>query len=612
MSKLVWSLCLFTSSLFASASNLYVAQNATGTGNGGSCSNAFAVAFFNNPANWGTTSLQIGPGTTVHLCGTITTELTAFGSGAAGSPLTILFESGAKLSLPFCSNRDVNGCINLSGKGFIVLDGGTNGVIENTASGSSSPHDPVGVLAKGTHDSEIRNLTISNTYVHSSSSDTFDVSRSAAIYMAGSPNNLAIHGNVMHDCHWCINYQFSSSASGVSIYGNEIYHAEHGIAFGGYGGGTVTGTKVYGNYIHDYANWDVTSGGYHHDGLHFYTNAGSLIDGADIYNNTFGGDPGVSLTSHVYIEHDGYPVNNVRVYNNVILPGPSNRDTNFGLMAFGANSGTQVYNNTIMCGAQTAGYGVNLEGGNTVLENNLITGCYADVAYYVTSPSVIVNFNAYANSVNVGYFLYNGSNFPTLANWQSASGQDGSSRYAASPGLDADGTLASGSFAIAAATNLSSLGWPNLNVDKAGVARPASGAWDAGAYQFSGVAAPPPTTYTLTVVNGTGGGNYTASTIVTITASAAPAGQVFLNWTGATVANPASPTTTLVMPAANATVTANYTSSPPPPTVQPTCSVSFVGRTTVIGPDGVQMVVAPSRSNVSGKITWTATGSVCP
>lgn len=70
-----------------------------------------------------------------------------------------------------------------------------------------------------------------------------------------------------------------------------------------------------------------------------------------------------------------------------------------------------------------------------------------------------------------------------------------------------------------------------------------------------------PPTYTLTVVNGTGGGSYAAGTVVTITANPPPPGQSFLDWTGAPVQNPTAPTTTLTMPASNVTVTANYTSS---------------------------------------------------
>jgi len=84
-----------------------------------------------------------------------------------------------------------------------------------------------------------------------------------------------------------------------------------------------------------------------------------------------------------------------------------------------------------------------------------------------------------------------------------------------------------------------------------------------------GAAPPPVPTYALTVVNGTGSGSYAANANVPITANAAPAGQVFQNWTGAKVANPLSPTTTLVMPANNVTVTANYGFAPPAVTTVP-------------------------------------------
>jgi len=68
-------------------------------------------------------------------------------------------------------------------------------------------------------------------------------------------------------------------------------------------------------------------------------------------------------------------------------------------------------------------------------------------------------------------------------------------------------------------------------------------------------------TYTLTVVSGSGSGNYATGTVVTISASAAPSGEVFSDWTGATVASASSSSTTITMPAGNTTVTANYTTS---------------------------------------------------
>lgn len=65
-------------------------------------------------------------------------------------------------------------------------------------------------------------------------------------------------------------------------------------------------------------------------------------------------------------------------------------------------------------------------------------------------------------------------------------------------------------------------------------------------------------TYSLTVVNGSGSGSYASGATVAISANAAPAGMVFANWTGATVSSSTSANTTLKMPAASATVTANY------------------------------------------------------
>jgi uncharacterized repeat protein (TIGR02543 family) len=71
--------------------------------------------------------------------------------------------------------------------------------------------------------------------------------------------------------------------------------------------------------------------------------------------------------------------------------------------------------------------------------------------------------------------------------------------------------------------------------------------------------------YTLTVNSGTGDGSYSAGTVVDISADPPPAGMFFSRWIGdtGTVASVNSSSTTLTMPAANATVTATYTDVPP-------------------------------------------------
>jgi hypothetical protein len=71
--------------------------------------------------------------------------------------------------------------------------------------------------------------------------------------------------------------------------------------------------------------------------------------------------------------------------------------------------------------------------------------------------------------------------------------------------------------------------------------------------------------YTLTVANGTGGGNFGAGSIVTLTAGPAPSGKVFAGWSGAAgISNTASAITSFTMPATNVAVSVVYSNVPPP------------------------------------------------
>lgn len=87
--------------------------------------------------------------------------------------------------------------------------------------------------------------------------------------------------------------------------------------------------------------------------------------------------------------------------------------------------------------------------------------------------------------------------------------------------------------------------------------------WDAGNYGngvWAFTAAGTVPTYVLTVTNGSGGGSYTAGTVVSVSANAPQSGYAFAGWTGATsaLANPTAATTTLTMPAAATSITATY------------------------------------------------------
>src|SRR5262249_9074967 len=148
---------------------IYLSQNGTASASGADCGNAVPVSFFNSAPNWGSGVNQIGPGTTVHLCGTITgpansTGLSFQGSGTSGNPITLVFEKDAVMQAPYWASSvggSAAGAITLdSGRSWIVVDGGQNGVIRNTANGSSWPNRAASTGISGFNCSNctIRNL----------------------------------------------------------------------------------------------------------------------------------------------------------------------------------------------------------------------------------------------------------------------------------------------------------------------------------------------------------------------------------------------------------------------------------------------------------------------
>jgi len=126
----------------ASANDVYIAQSVAGGNTGADCADAKAGSYFNTSGNWvssGPTGIQIGPGTTVHVCGTWTGTggaaglLVFHGSGSSGNPVTLHFETGAGFTAPYWGGaQDGNGAIEGQGFSYVVVDGGTNGYITAT------------------------------------------------------------------------------------------------------------------------------------------------------------------------------------------------------------------------------------------------------------------------------------------------------------------------------------------------------------------------------------------------------------------------------------------------------------------------------------------------
>lgn len=486
---------------FSSASNIYVAQNLTGGDTGADCADAHSAAWFNTAANWGAGANQIGPGTTVHACGTFTgsaggTMLTFRGSGTSGNPVTLLFESGADFTAPYWSATQ--GAISCTGQSFITIDGGTNGKIENTANGTAlANHQLSQGMEIDCNNATIKNLTITNIYVRTANStDSVD---SACLGVNGV-NNLLVTGNTLNRCRVAFGAAFCNN-SNYEISSNQISFADHGITVGtGSSNCKVDTVKIHDNDIGTGAYvWDGAGCPWHHDGMHIFGNVpGNDATNVMIYNNFFHGlwsnDTALGqscLNAYIYFE-DGYT--DPLIFNNVMeMDAGTMNYANNGLITLKHSiqgSGGEIYNNTIT--GQGMGLCFLTQNNPSIvgIKNNVFSNCgYApqlDGSSSVANASGI-DHNLYFGA-GVGDWTYQSNSMMAFnsgsPNWQAlafdAKGQNGKD-----PKLDANFKLQTGSAAIGAGVNLASLGIPLLNTDKAGAVRPANGNWDVGAYQFA-------------------------------------------------------------------------------------------------------------------------------
>ena len=201
--------------------DVYIAQAAAGGNTGADCADAYAASYFNNSANWtsGTpTGTQIGPGTTVYLCGSFsygagTSGALQFqGSGTSGNPIAVVFEPGASATSP---NWGPNGFIYASGLSYIAVNGGTNGSITATATGTGLTYSNLtqtsAITFSNVSNSQITGLSISNIYVHTATpTDENGSGSSWGIQWAGG-NNITINNNTVHDAYGCIDYYPTST-----------------------------------------------------------------------------------------------------------------------------------------------------------------------------------------------------------------------------------------------------------------------------------------------------------------------------------------------------------------------------------------------------------------
>jgi hypothetical protein len=511
----------------ASATNA-VFINQSGGGAGTSCGSAQSAAYFNNASNWNgsPTGVQIGPDSTVHLCpGSITTSLSWQGSGTSGHPITMFFESGAKLSQPFCGQGGGTSCMALNANSWLVIDGGVpcgintagvpiseatcNGIVEANNNGTvlvNQNGENSGITANGASNFEIKNLDVRNIYVRSGTTDhnpdANNGERPYAIELSGA-SNYSIHDGKAHDANWSLtSIQCSGNVSNISIYNEDTYNDNHGVAVG-VCANSATNVTIHNSHFGSMTNWDdppANTSSYHHDGIHVYvTQPGGSVTGLSIYANQYDGDWGVTNTAHNFLEG---PVSG-NIFDNLFISGVGQHLSNGSINNVNSPSGTKnigYYNNThIYLDTNDAGGPVELVG-NVDMRNNVITTADTNNPTPLEySGTGTVDYNVYASSLpGAALFAAIGTCCQwTYAVWQAGGVGHTTPNDTHSPAIQtppaglniATGVPNSGSPVIGAGTNLTSLCTGSLAPlcsDKNGNARPPSGNWTAGAINFGG------------------------------------------------------------------------------------------------------------------------------
>jgi hypothetical protein len=463
---------------------IYVAQTATGSGSGADASDCKSIASIN-------TTWTGAAGDTVHLVGTFTTELTVGGGGAAGNPVTILFEPNAKFSAPYWPTAWWGGgaiTVGTSGWGtpYVTIDGGSNGVIEATDNGTSLTYqtNAIGISAASCKNLTIQNLTIRNMYVRTGSTEKNG--NGVAIQsrcIAGNVTDLTVSNCIITEANIGIDSDYGDSCSNYTFIANTITRVNWGGRCGDRNSSShMTNLVVAKNVFNTFTNWNETATDlFHHNGFYAWAESGGHLSGVRVYGNLIGPNFGNQYcTSGVFFSGR---ISDILVYNNVFKENANDAPAN-GLITGGFGNGyggMQIYNNTFI--GHGVGQAINIGAGNGLytVKNNLASGVVTFISDgYNASSTLVCDYNLGYNlnlSQAFSVSATDTSSFNTFAQWRNF-GFD-LHGLNANPNLDPNYIPQAGSPAIGAGTNLSGI----FITDFAGNLRPASGNWDIGAYE---------------------------------------------------------------------------------------------------------------------------------
>ena len=438
----------------------------------------------------------------MHLVGTFSNVLNVVGSGSAGNPVTFLFEPGAKFS---ASLWPASGAINITGKNWIVIDGGSNGLIENTNNGTSlgNQAQSFGVLGAQSSNLTVQNLTITNMYHRT---DISDWNRMGECIDITDGSYILVQNCHLSDGDTLLSYTYGSgSHSDVTFNANTILRGNHTINIGtAQVNAFLSNLTISSNRIDHLDAWDSVlylGSPLHLDGMILFNEAkiagtnveSGWVSNALIYANSVGPFIGKNNTAAMFFDvYYASTFVGVKIFNNLFTT------TNYWMNGFVNLSGTAclIANNTFIGYPQPSGNpadggtGTAIKVGDGVhVYNNMfdLTGTEINMAGW-SGKDFDCDYNLYNRFYNGGtgaFVKTTGTQlgvtdwFPYIAPLDTHSTWPFPFRTV----LDANYMPRAGiGNGVGAGMNLTSYGITN---DLNGNPRPATGPWTIGAFETS-------------------------------------------------------------------------------------------------------------------------------
>jgi hypothetical protein len=449
LKTLIAVLVLLAAGVSARGATVYVAQSA-GTFTGGTSCNgqtAESIATFN--------ATSLVPGNTYYLCGVITTAVSLKGTGTSGNTVTIIFDTGARVSLPSCGQG--GSCFYIGGASYLLIEGSTacgagtacaanenanptgypsgiTGIVEATASGTGLANAPTQgniFYINGATNVEIRDVIGRNIYIHPATTAGFNDPIGGggafpAVNIVNS-NNVSIHDSDFHDVDTLVNASNGPNYNNLSFYNNTGFNINWGLHAGTYGGQVESNWAVHDNKFATTGNWDQAANNAHHDQGMFLSRGGNAqgagsFNRVGFYNNWLTCQTGANTTSAFYIS--GGPITKLYLYNNTFdySCNATKAWSDAVLTMVPGNGSTMIWaNNTIIDSPNPPG-----DSGQGCYSFSAVMEFVNNVGKYCNGFVYWQNYDGGGGNGFSGYFDYNvygePGTTPTNGYWQDQSG----------------------------------------------------------------------------------------------------------------------------------------------------------------------------------------------